>query len=103
MKIIQKLSDRIEDEIKDGGSYAKLALEVRDMHPSLAEVLYSISVDEFKHMSMLHEQVVKLIEEYRKANGDPPPEMQARYDYLHERHIDLAKEAKIYQAMYRER
>ena len=103
MKIIQKLTDKIEDEIKDGGCYAKMALEVRDRYPALAEVLNALATDEFKHMNTLHEQVVKLIEDYRKEHGDPPPEMQARYDYLHERHIEAAKEAKLYQTMYRER
>lgn len=103
MRVIQKLSDKIEEEIKDSACYAKMALEVRDMHPALAEVLFALSTDEMKHMSLLHDQVVKLIEDYRKENGDPPPEMLARYEYLHERHIEAAKEAKILQAMYRER
>lgn len=54
-------------------------------------------------MQLLHEQVVKLINEYRKEKGDPPKEMQAVYDYLHKRFIDKQKEIKIMQDMYVEK
>ena len=52
---------------------------------------------------MLHNQVVKIIENYRKTTGEPPVEMLAVYDYLHKRAINDAKEVKVMQQMYSEK
>lgn len=103
MKIIKKLSEHIEEEIHDAEGYARWALEVKEEYPHLADTLYTLSLEEMKHMEALHKEVVSLIEDYRKNEGEPPAAMLAVYDYLHERQIDEAKDAKTYQAMYKER
>ena len=102
MKLIKKLSEHIEEEIEGATCYAKWAIELKDSNRGLADTLYNISLDEMKHMSLLHDAVVKVIEEYRKTDGEPPAPMMAVYDYLHEKHIEEAQEAKNYQSMYRE-
>ena len=103
MKIIELLSEHIEEEIKDAQTYAKMALEYKAEYPGLAETLYSLSIDEMGHMNSLHEEVVKIIDKYKKEHGEPPAAMLAVYEYLHKKQIDHAKEAKTYQAMYKER
>lgn len=103
MKIIKDLEEMIEDEIHDIKKYAKMAAELKDEHPSLAQVLYNISTQEAAHQSMLHTEVVKIIEDHRKAHGDPPVAMMAVYDYLHKKHIEKMAEAKRYQEEYRNR
>lgn len=60
-----------------------------------------MSNEEMKHMQSLHSMVTKLIQEYREEHGEPPKEMLAVYEYLHEKHIEKAKEVKILQDMYR--
>ena len=102
MKIIKKLSEHIEEELEDSECYAKWALEVKDERRSLADVLYNLSLEEFKHMQILHDEVVKIIEEYHKEHGEPPESMKAVYDYLHEKQLEEAQEVKSYQALYRE-
>ena len=103
MTIIKKLSKHITDEVEDAICYAKWAVEVKDSNRSLADTLYSLSQDEMKHASELHDEVVKLIEEYREEHGEPPAAMQAVYDYIHEQQIEAAAEARRYQAIYKER
>jgi len=102
MKIIKKLSERIEDEIKDSKMYAKWAVEMKEERRSLADALYALSLDEMKHAMTLHGEVTAIISEYRAEHGEPPEAMLAVYNYLHERQMEKCNEAKNYQSMYRE-
>lgn len=100
MRLIKELSGMLEDEIKGVEEYARLAIKVRDEAPTLAEMLYTISKQEAEHVNKLHEGVTQLVNEYKRTKGEPPKEMQAVYNYLHEKHIDDYKEAKRYQDIY---
>jgi hypothetical protein len=103
VKIIRELEEMIEDEIHDIKKYAKMAAEVKDEHPTLAQALYTISTQEDTHQAMLHNEVVKIIEEHRRMHGDPPATMMAVYDYLHKKHIEKLAEARRYQDEYKNR
>ena len=101
MKIIEKISDRITDEIEDAKTYAMMALEIRDDYPEMARVLYTISLQEMEHMRMLHEGLTNLILKYRQEKGEPPEKMMIIYQYLHEKQIEKAAEAKNIQSMFK--
>jgi len=101
MKIIEKLSEMIDEEINDAMKYAKCANMHKDDNPAMADMFIRLSEEEMKHMMTLHNQVVLLIEDYRRKNGEPPEAMKAVYDILHKRHIDKAAEAKAAIALYK--
>jgi ferritin len=100
MRLIEKLSDMIEEEIRDAEKYAKCALTYKTDKPEVARTFHALSMQELEHMQALHNLVVALIDEYRKTHGDPPAEMQARYDWLHERHIEHAASVRMLQSSY---
>ena len=100
MKIIQAVTDHINEEIHDACTYAKMALEYKDQYRSLADVFFALSQEEMRHSTILHNEVVKLIADYRQQHGEPPAEMLAVYDYLHKKSIEKAEEVKRYQQMY---
>jgi rubrerythrin len=101
MKIIEKLEDLIDEEIHDAKNYAKMAAELKAEHPGMAQVLYNIAAQEMDHQSMLHAEVVKLIDQHRRTKGEPPAAMMAVYEYLHKKHVDKAVEARRYMDAYK--
>ena len=101
MKIIKKIAEYIEEELEGAENYAKAALLHKDDNPQLAKVLFEISTQEMRHVDMLHGEIVKMIEQYRREKGEPPAAMLAVWEYQHERHIEEAKEVKLLQAEYR--
>lgn len=101
MKIIKILSKKIDEEISDAKDYAKMANQYKEEYPELARTLYNISLQEMDHMSLLHNEVADIIKKYRDEHGEPPADMLAVYNYLHEEQIEKAAEAKSLQAMYK--
>ena len=102
MKIIEKLSDMIEEELSDAEKYARCALNYKEENKTLADVFYKLAEEEMVHMNLLHGQVVTTIESYRKQHGDPPEGMKTLYDYLHRKHMQRASEIRVMIGMYKE-
>lgn len=103
MKVIKELIEMIDDELEGAEHYVKTALFYKHEHPGLANALYEISVQEMHHVSILHDEVVKVIKAYREKHGEPPAAMQAVYDWEHEKEIEESKEIKILQSHFREK
>lgn len=101
MKIIQKLEELMEEELHDMEKYARMAAELKAEHPSIANTFYTLSAQEESHVSALHDEVVKIISQYKPQNGEPPAAMAAVYDYLHKRHLEKMADAKRMQDIYR--
>ena len=101
MKIIKILSKKIEEELCDAKDYAKMALKYKEEYPGLSRTLFNISLQEMEHMNMLHNEVADIIKRYREEHGEPPADMMAVYNYLHEEQIEKAAEVKSMQDMYK--
>ena len=101
MKIIKKLSEMISEEIEDAEKYARCALMHKEDMPELAETFFRLSNEEMGHMNMLHDQVTRIITDYKKKNGEPPEGMMTLYNYLHEKQIDHAAVVKSMLGMFR--
>lgn len=102
MKIIGELSDLIGDELCDAEKYAELALKFRESMPDAADLFYLISLEESKHMNLLHNYVVKLINQL-KDNTEPLTEgMRLAYEHIHEQEIKKEQKVRALQAMFKE-
>lgn len=101
MQIIKTLSTQIEEEIRDAKSYGLQAKAYKGEYPELASTYYKLAEEEMEHVNKLHDAVTVLIRQYRDKNGEPPANMLAVYNYLHERHVESAAEARSVLDMYK--
>lgn len=102
MRKISELYDHIKEEIEDAEEYIRDALRCKENDRDIADTYCTLAEEELKHAEALHKQVVRVIEAYRKTNGDPPPDMQARYDILHEMHIADVNKIRLMVRIYKE-
>ena len=101
MEIIKSLVEKIDDELEDAEKYIKCANKVKDKYPALANAYYKLSTEEMGHVTILHDQVVAIINDYKKTN-EVPANMQALYDYLHARQIKWASKIKAKQDSFKQ-
>lgn len=103
MQTMKLLMERIDDELQDACSYAKLALEYQDSEPELANLFERLSGEEMTHATALHNCVMAHIETYRQKGRPVPEAMTAVYECLHERQIDKSAKVRLLQKMHSER
>lgn len=95
MRIIQKLSDMIDEEISDAMKYARCYQQHREEDIELSKTFSQLSLEELSHVDRLHGQVVRMIKDYREKNGEPPEHMMFIYNYLHERNIRKVADIRL--------
>ena len=91
----------IIDEVEGAEKYAKEAVMLKDERPEIANMFYKLSNEELGHVNTLHIAVTSLINEYRAEHGDPPANMMALYEYLHEKQINKVAEVNAMLAQFR--
>lgn len=101
MEQIERFMEQITDELKGSKEYAKWASESKEEYPDIADILYTISTQEYKHASMLHDAVIR-IKERKSAEGALPNGAKEFCEYMTQKHIDEMAGAKVYQDIYKE-
>ena len=100
MEIIKKISEKIDEELEDAERYIKCAYKVEDDYPQLADTYYKLSLAEMDHVAMLHDNVVSIINEYKREH-EIPEAMKVLYEYLHDRQIKWASKIKSKQEQFK--
>lgn len=94
MKLIEKLSDMIDEELDDAYRYAECSILHED-DTELSKTFRLLSNEELGHAMKLHEQVTRIIKNYKDVKGEPPAEMAALYEYLHKRQVEKYSDVKV--------
>ncbi len=102
MKVIKTVVENIKEELDGAENYAKLATRYKDTDKVLADTYSKIAAVELDHVNMLHDQVARIIKDWKVKSGEEPPAaMQAVWDYEHERSIDKVANIKTLLEIYK--
>lgn len=102
MKIIKEIVEEICDELEGAEHYAKQAMKYKASDRPLADMYAKLADVELSHVSTLHEQAARLIKAKRDSEKEVPANMQAIWDWEHEKSVDSAARVRAVLAMYRE-
>ena len=102
MDKLKLLFSLIDDELADAMKYAEKAMHCKGMNVPMAELFYSLSVEEIKHKNMLHNQLVKEMQNFIEENPEKELEVNAVYEVLNERQVEWENSIRTYQSSYRE-
>ena len=94
MRVIADMSKMIEKEIKQAECYVDNAMEIQAEYPDLANDYITLAQGNLDRIGNLHTRVVKLIENERKINGEPPELMLKVYEYMHKQHIEAVADIR---------
>ena len=102
MEQLKLLFSLIDDELSDAMKYASKAVHCKGTKSGMAELFYSLSIEELKHKNMLHNQLIKEMDDYIAAHPEKEAEIDAIYDVMDERQVEWENSIRIYQSTYRE-
>ena len=99
MRIIKNIAGQIREELHDAEKYAKLAIEHKTDHPTLAGVYRRLANAELDHASMLHTEVVDIIKKTKEEKAIPPVMLEL-WSWKHDELIEEEKEVRMLLDMY---
>ena len=101
MKKIAEIVSEIKDELYGAEHYAKRAAQYKEEDKSLADAYSAMASQELNHVEALHAQVVRVIQEHRAENGEPPKSMLVIWDWEHGKIIEHTARVKALLEMYK--
>lgn len=102
MRVMEELSNFIDEELDDAEKYINEAHKYRSSDMALAEVFYELSMEEINHAMRLHVQGMRLVENYKAKGETVPVAMQSVYDYLHAKQVAKTNEIKMLQSQFKD-
>lgn len=94
MRILKDMIDKAEDTMEEIEWYTEKALLLKQDKKQIADVYIKIAEIHISIYDMLHTQMVNLINEHKNAGHAVPAEMQAIWDYEHEKLVKHFAELK---------
>lgn len=101
MKLIKHIIEQMEEELEGAEEYIECAMKHKLDYPNIASMYYEMSLTEITHFEKLHSAAVTLINEAKARGEQPTAEMQAIYDYEHEKAMHEATKIKVMQETYK--
>ena len=100
MLIIKDLNKYIKKNLEMAEFEAKQALLLKDSEPEIAKFMYEKSKVSIGKVNDAHKQIISKITAYKTKVGEPPSDMQSRYDWVHSEMIEKATDIEILQNMF---
>lgn len=94
MRILKDMIDKAEDTMDEIEWYAEKALALKQDKKQVADAYIKIAEMHITIYDMLHTQMVNLIDEHKRMGNTAPAEMQAIWDYEHEKLVKHFAELK---------
>ena len=101
MKVLKDLIAKADDTLEEIEWYAEKAHHLRTDHRFLADTYIKIAEMHIEIYELIHENMVKLIDEEKKKGVQVPAVMSAIWDYEHEKLVKEFAEAKYLIEEYR--
>ena len=95
MKIIKDIVSKMNDTLEEIDYYASKAHHIKSEHKALADTYIKIAEMHIEIYGMLHDRVVKIIEEQKSKGVEVPREMQIIWEYEHENLVKEFAKAKF--------
>jgi hypothetical protein len=95
MKIIKDIVSKMNDTLEEIDYYASKAHHIRTEHKALADTYIKIAEMHIDIYGMLHDRVIKIIEEQKAKGVQVPHEMMAIWEYEHENLVKEFAKAKF--------
>jgi hypothetical protein len=88
MREIMEVAKYIRKELKLADEFAYEANKHREQYPDMAQHYYRVANEHLNMCDELHNGAVRLIENHRRTDGEPPAEMLRMWSFEHEMMMD---------------
>lgn len=94
MKKIADIVSDIREELEGAEHYAKEASRHKEDDRALSDAYASMASQELGHVDALHSQAVRIIQDYRAKNGEPPEAMLMVWNWEHDAMVSHTAKVK---------
>lgn len=101
LKIIQRITKSMKKRLCLAEYDIDFALRYKDEYPEIAKNHYNLSIEEMNRFKIQHDNVVQIINNFKKEGHEVPEGMQYLYDYLHNEYMEWASKIKAKQDMFK--